>query len=976
MMVGALMLLAASCDRGASEPADPGAVARSSPATSSAHSSRSPGSTQTHSGTLWPIKHVVFLIKENRTFDNLFGTFPGADGVSFGFDHGVRRPLTPGTDGAIGSNDIPHCYTCSRTAWDHGKMDGFNQDTTSDRWAYTQLRRSQLPNYWRWATRFVLADRFFSSAQGPSFPNHLYAIAAQPGGAHDNPRRTGAFRSSNTFGCDAPKGQTVTVVDSEGKERQVQPCFEFQTEGDLLNDAGIDWAYYAADPDQLGYIWSAYSAIGHIRNTRQWRDHVLPVDRVVADIGRDRLPPVTWIAPRYEVSRASAVQLLPRGELVHAGDRRDHAELDVEGHGIFVTWDDYGGFYDHVAPPQVDAFGFGIRVPLLVISPFALRGAIEHHLGEFSSVLRFIEDNSASPPTHRTRSGRGEPVPRFRFFAEASTTRSATATNGLLARGHDGLERRGSRPADQVRPVLERRIRSGAGLAGGAPGDHPTSQSREREACTASRHEPQRVPALDLRRGDHADRARRLHARGPPRRPVAHDQRTGRRLFDPPEASVEPEPAHDAIGGEEFVFDVQGHLLEYNLNPILNGQDFWDRFPQQNCGEDDPRVCYSIESFLELMFLRSDTSKLVLSALPIYPEGSPLSAKIMDETRRIAEGLCRDERVLLHAQALPDIGRPAAALDSMEETAKRYPVVAWKTFDAFPGGVREQRPGMVGSDDHDPSLPQVGESFIRKAVDLGLPTICTHKGFSGGSPYASPQDVGPAARRHREANFVIYHSGFEADGVEGPYTRATANVGVNRLITSLRKAGIGPNENVYAELGSTWWYVMRYPTEAAHVLGKLLKYVGEDNVVWGTDCLFYGSPQDQIQALRSFRISHEFQDRYGYPELTKEIKHKILGLNGARLYGVDPLHTKCDLHATRARAAPPEAAREEPHARADHGHRGGGIPHARPRGHQHRLSRDWFLQTCKHLKGNAVRGSPRASARVGRSSRSHLRRDL
>ena len=204
------------------------------------------------SGTLWPIKHVVFLIKENRTFDNLFGTFPGADGVSFGFDDGKRRPLTLGTDGSIGSEDIPHCYPCSRMAWNHGKMDGFSQDAASERWAYTQLRRAQLPNYWEWASRYVLGDNFFSSAQGPSFPNHLYAIAAQSGGAHDNPRRTGAFRSSNTFGCDAPKGQTVTVVDSEGKEKQVQPCFEFQTEGDLLNDAGVDWAYYAADPDQLG----------------------------------------------------------------------------------------------------------------------------------------------------------------------------------------------------------------------------------------------------------------------------------------------------------------------------------------------------------------------------------------------------------------------------------------------------------------------------------------------------------------------------------------------------------------------------------------------------------------------------------------------------------------------------------------------------------------------------------------------------
>ena len=341
----------------------------------------------------WPIQHVVFLIKENRTFDNLFGTFPGGDGRSFGFDHGVRRPLTQGTDGSIGPEDIPHCYVCSREAWDHRKMDGFNQGAVSDRWSYTQLHRSQLPNYWYWAKEFVLADRFFSSAQGPSFPNHLYAIAAQSGGAHDNPRRTGPFRSSNTFGCDAPKGQTVTNVDSEGHEKQVQPCFDFPTEGDLLSRAGIDWAYYAAEPDQLGYIWSAYSAIRHIRETTEWHRHVLPVDDVLHDIRRDRLPPVTWIAPRYEVSEHPQYNFC-------LGENWSTRVIDSimqsrmwKNTAIFVTWDDYGGFYDHVPPPQVDGFGLGIRVPLLVISPYARRGVVDHHLGEFSSVLRFVEDN-------------------------------------------------------------------------------------------------------------------------------------------------------------------------------------------------------------------------------------------------------------------------------------------------------------------------------------------------------------------------------------------------------------------------------------------------------------------------------------------------------------------------------------------------------------------------------------------------------
>jgi predicted TIM-barrel fold metal-dependent hydrolase len=353
-----------------------------------------------------------------------------------------------------------------------------------------------------------------------------------------------------------------------------------------------------------------------------------------------------------------------------------------------------------------------------------------------------------------------------------------------------------------------------------------------------------------------------------------------------PSAALDPDVAFEELGGGEFVFDIQGHLLEYELNPVLNGQDFWRAFPQQGCGEEDPRACYSIDHFLELMFLRSDTSMLVLSALPIYPEGSPQSIEVMDFTRRVALGVCRDERVLLHAQALPNVGRPPAALDAMAETASAAPVVAWKTFTHFPDAFFGDGNGWW-LDDHEPGVARVGERFIRRAADLGIPTICIHKGLSLGSRFGSPEDVGPAAAAHPDVNFVIYHSGFETNVVEGPYTRATRNLGVNRLITSMKRAGIGPNENVYAEIGTSWWFVMRYPTQAAHFLGKLLKHVGEDNVLWGTDCLFYGSPQPMIQAMRTFRISEELQERYGYPALTKELKAKILGLNGARVYGID-----------------------------------------------------------------------------------------
>jgi predicted TIM-barrel fold metal-dependent hydrolase len=239
-------------------------------------------------------------------------------------------------------------------------------------------------------------------------------------------------------------------------------------------------------------------------------------------------------------------------------------------------------------------------------------------------------------------------------------------------------------------------------------------------------------------------------------------------------------------------------------------------------------------------------------------------------------------------------------LRAMEDTVSHHRIRAWKTFTHFPdffdpGG------GAWWLDDHERGLPAVGEPFIRKSLELGIPTICVHKGLSGGSRYSSPMDVGPAARTHRDANFVVYHSGYESGTFEGPYTAATAEVGVNRLIASLERAGIGPNENVYAELGTTWWNVMRTPTQAAHVLGKLLKHVGEDNVVWGTDCLFYGSPQPQIQAFRAFHISAEFQERYGYPKLTKELRAKVLGRNAARLYGIEPVPPRCDF--TRSQLA-------------------------------------------------------------------------
>ena len=397
----------------------------------------------------------------------------------------------------------------------------------------------------------------------------------------------------------------------------------------------------------------------------------------------------------------------------------------------------------------------------------------------------------------------------------------------------------------------------------------------------------------------------------------------GGRYDVPDDAVTDPDAARDSIAGEEFVFDVQTHFLAFDLLADRGASFFGQGFPQAQCPEDDPRACFSIEHYLEELFLRSDTNMAVISAIPIPGPANPLSIDDMERARGAAETLCEDERLFLHGQALPSTGALPAALDGMDALAADHPIKAWKVY-THAGGP----PWFL--DDHDPGAPQVGDAFLERAEHLGITTVCVHKGFSAGSPFASPVDIGPAATTHPDINFVVYHSGYEAGVTEGPYREDTADVGVNRLVTSLRDHGIAAGANVYAELGSTWFTVMRDPEEAAHTLGKLLVAVGEDRVVWGTDSIWYGSPQAQLQAFRAFEITEELQERYGYPALTPELKAKILGRNSAALYGVDPLTTRCEftrdeLEAIRTSlpASPatygPETATEVRALAAEHG---------------------------------------------------------
>jgi hypothetical protein len=351
--------------------------------------------------------------------------------------------------------------------------------------------------------------------------------------------------------------------------------------------------------------------------------------------------------------------------------------------------------------------------------------------------------------------------------------------------------------------------------------------------------------------------------------------------------TTDPDAARDALTGREFVFDVQTHLLEFDLASGDAPGGFGRVFPYAACGEDDWRACFGADHWLEELFVRSDTTMAVISAVPILATPNPLSIEVMEAARAAARDVCgADGRVFLHGQVNPNVGDLAVALDGMRALAAQHPIGAWKVYTHVP------EPLGWWLDDHDADAVQCGNAFLEAVREVGPPIVCVHKGFGGGSEYSSPADVGPAAKANPDITFVVYHSGYDGPG-EGPYSPDASPRGIDRFLASLDAAGVGAGENVYAELGSTWWNAMRDPTEAAHVLGKLLARLGEDRVLWGTDSIWYGSPQDQIQAFRTFEISERFQEEYGYPALTETVKRKVLGANAAALYGVEPVAARC-----------------------------------------------------------------------------------
>ena len=334
-----------------------------------------------------PIDHIVIIMQENRTFDKLFNGFPGADSAQSGVSNGKVIPLQPVS--LSDSRDLDHSHLSWLQAVDGGAMDGFAQSQVSpSTLPYSYVPESQVEPYWTLARGYVLGDRMFESSSGPSYPSHQYLIAGQSALVAENP--------SGGWGCDAGSGSLAPLIGTNGAEITpgVPPCFDYLTVADLLDRAGVSWRYYAPDPDDGFYELSAFQAVRHIRYGSDWQTKVIfPATRAQVDIANGELAQVTWIVPDMDNSDHPGSRSTTGPDWVSSIVNAIGQSKYWNSTAIFVTWDDWGGWYDHVLPPKVDEMGYGLRVPLLVISPWARHGYVSHSVHEASGFIAFIENN-------------------------------------------------------------------------------------------------------------------------------------------------------------------------------------------------------------------------------------------------------------------------------------------------------------------------------------------------------------------------------------------------------------------------------------------------------------------------------------------------------------------------------------------------------------------------------------------------------
>ncbi|MFN2490971.1 MAG: phospholipase C [Actinomycetota bacterium] len=356
------------------------------------------------------IKHIVFLVKENRSFDHMFGRFPRANGVTEGLTcEGETVPLRRADDDTPGPD---HSFVAGLTAINGGRMNCFDRlRFGADLEAYVQYHEQDIPNYWRYAKHFTLADAFFSSIYGPTGVEHMWIIAAQSDRFVDHVRLDQAGDGEPREYCEdrkeraysfkrlTPRQEDIvyeleykpTITEMVGRfwtERW--PCTDITVLPDLLEQHGISWRYYQSDFP----FAQPMRQIEHVRFGPMWRK-VVPEERFVDDVESGRLPAVSWLIPPGGANDHPTN--LEEGGICKGENwtvRTLNALMKSEhwdDTAVFLTWDDFGGFYDHAPPPHVDIYGMGPRVPTIVISPWARPGYVDSATYDFASVLKTIE---------------------------------------------------------------------------------------------------------------------------------------------------------------------------------------------------------------------------------------------------------------------------------------------------------------------------------------------------------------------------------------------------------------------------------------------------------------------------------------------------------------------------------------------------------------------------------------------------------
>jgi phospholipase C len=361
------------------------------------------------------LQHVVIIFQENRTPDNLFHNLPNADIADSGVNsHGQTIPLTPIPLATF--YDLDHSHAGFLAYYDGGKMDGADtrpalcpkhgpRCPSNPQFVY--VPPEEVKPYFDLAEQYAFGDRMFQSNQGPSFPAHQYIISATsaPAPASDlfaaeNPVwRRG--RPTNTYfsksGCASAHGLVVNLINPSGRESSESfPCFDHRTLPDLLNVRRLSWRYYSVG-DNWSELWNAPSAIRHLRFGSDWSNVMGRSTQILTDIAAGQLPAVTWVIPNGRYSDHPVANDGSGPSWVAAIVNAIGTSQYWSNTTIFITWDDWGGFYDHVPPPIYNSYEYGFRVPLLVVSPYAKPGYVSHITHDFGSILRFIEETFSLP---------------------------------------------------------------------------------------------------------------------------------------------------------------------------------------------------------------------------------------------------------------------------------------------------------------------------------------------------------------------------------------------------------------------------------------------------------------------------------------------------------------------------------------------------------------------------------------------------